>query len=110
MSKQDDVLDRLMSQIQQRAKTLPESSYTTKLIRGGVPAMAAKIREEAEELIDAADSVSQDREHFVYEACDLIYHLWVLLGSQGVGVDDLRTELARREGTSGIAEKNARLS
>lgn len=101
-----DVFDRLMNEIHQRVQTLPEGSYTTNLIKGGVPAIAAKIREESEELIEAADE--DDRKHFIYEACDLIYHTWVLLGLKNVTVDELRSELERREGTSGIAEKNAR--
>ena len=105
----DDVFERLMSQVHERARSLPENSYTTKLIQGGVHKMGAKIVEEAAEVVDAAaTSASPDNAHLVYEACDLIYHLWVLLGSRGVSVDDLRQELARREGTSGIEEKNQR--
>jgi phosphoribosyl-ATP pyrophosphohydrolase len=104
-----DVLDRLMSEIHRRVAELPEGSYTTKLIRGGVPAMGAKITEEAAEVVDAAQrTLAPDNGHLVYEACDLIYHLWVLLGSRGVTVDQLRLELARREGTSGLEEKRQR--
>lgn len=101
-----DVFDRLMQQIHERVQTKPSGSYTTKLVEGGVPAIAKKIREEADELIAAADE--DDRSHFIYEACDLIYHTWVLLGLKGVSVDELRSELARREGISGIVEKNSR--
>ncbi len=118
-----DVLDRLMSQIHQRAQTLPPGSYTTRLITGGVPAMGAKVTEEAAEVVEAADKLRQiltaegssdspiaaeARQHMVYEAGDVIYHLWVLLGSFGVTVDDIRSELERREGTSGLEEKRRR--
>ncbi len=118
-----DVLDRLMAQIHTRAKTLPAGSYTTKLITGGVPAMGAKVTEEAAEVVDAASqltallSASPDspealaaREHLIYEAGDVIYHLWVLLGSFGIDVDAIRSELERREGTSGLVEKSRRQS
>lgn len=118
-----DVFDRLMQQIHHRAKTLPEGSYTTKLIRGGVPAMGAKVTEEAAEVVDAASQLaalleSSDpssealsaREHLIYEAGDVLYHLWVLLGSYGITVDNLRAELERREGTSGLEEKRRRQS
>jgi phosphoribosyl-ATP pyrophosphohydrolase len=102
----EDVFDRLMAEIQQRAKAMPEGSYTTKLILGGVEKMGAKIMEEAGEVVEAAaESQAGDNDHLTYEACDLIYHLWVLLGSRGVSVDELRLELARREGTSGLEEK-----
>ena len=108
MSEQD-VLDRLMAQIHERASSLPPDSYTTKLITGGVPLMGSKIIEEANEVVEAADkSPAPDNAHLIYEACDVIYHLWVLLGSRGVRVDDLRHELQRREGTSGLAEKSQR--
>ena len=104
-----DIFDDLMAQIHRRAKELPAGSYTTKLIEGGVDLMGAKVREEAEEVIEASET-PDDREHVVYEACDLIYHLWVLLGSQGISVDELRQELLRREGVSGLVEKQNRKS
>lgn len=104
-----DVLDRLMAEIHLRCHQLPEGSYTTKLIQGGVAKIGAKITEEAAEVIDAAErSQSPDNKHLIHEACDLIYHLWVLLGSRGISVDDLRHELQRREGTSGLEEKRQR--
>jgi len=134
-----DIFDALMAQIHQRAQTLPEGSYTTKLIRGGTAKMGAKILEEALETILAAsesgaletkliqnapaqqdalgprgtmdiqpEAITKAHSHLVYEACDLIYHLWVLLGSHGVTVDHLRRELERREGISGLDEKKSR--
>ncbi|GIW97781.1 MAG: phosphoribosyl-ATP pyrophosphatase [Pirellulaceae bacterium] len=104
----EDVLDRLMAQIHQRVRELPPGSYTTKLVQGGVAAMGAKVTEEAAEVVEAAGAQPVDRQHLVYEACDLLYHLWVLLGAHGITVDDLRGELARREGTSGLEEKRRR--
>ncbi|MEO8270071.1 MAG: phosphoribosyl-ATP diphosphatase [Aureliella sp.] len=108
----DDVLERLMAEIHRRVQEMPAGSYTTKLIEGGVAKMGAKIVEEAAELVDAADQVERDssisHDHLIYEACDLIYHLWVLLGSRGITLEQLRAELARREGTSGLEEKRQR--
>ena len=104
-----DVFDRLMLQIGQRVQEMPEGSYTTKLIRGGVSAMGAKILEEADEVVRAASEPGQaGTDHLVYEACDLLYHLWVLLGSRHISLETIRAELVRREGTSGIAEKASR--
>ncbi len=104
-----DVFDRLMLQISQRVKELPPGSYTTKLVQGGVAAMGAKILEEADEVVRAAGEPGQaGTDHLIYEACDLLYHLWVLLGSRNISLESIRSELARREGTSGIAEKASR--
>ena len=98
-----------MLEIASRARDLPPNSYTTKLIQGGVAKMGEKIMEEAAEVVDAAEKhASPDNQHVIYEACDLIYHLWVLLGSRGISVEDLRRELHRREGTSGLEEKRRR--
>lgn len=108
----EDVFDRLMAEVHLRARDLPEDSYTTKLIRGGVAKMGAKIVEEAAEVVEAAEQVekaaAQNHDHLIYEACDLLYHLWVLLGSHGIDVDQLRRELSRREGVSGLEEKRQR--
>ena len=105
----DSVLNRLMQQIHQRAQEMPENSYTTRLILGGVPKMGAKITEEAREVVEAAAEEGEaGRKHLVHEACDLIYHLWVLLGSRGITLAELEAELARREGTSGLVEKQNR--
>jgi phosphoribosyl-ATP pyrophosphohydrolase len=99
----------LMRTLQQRAQTRPSRSYTTKLLDGGVEKIGGKIREEAEELIEAASEEGDaGRAHFVYEAGDLIYHTLVLLAWRGVDIDEVAAELARREGTSGLAEKASR--
>ncbi|MCR9295408.1 MAG: phosphoribosyl-ATP diphosphatase [bacterium] len=103
-----DTFDRLMAEIHQRAKDLPKGSYTTQLIQGGVEKMGAKILEEAQEVVEAAAENDEANDHLVYEACDLIYHLWVLLGARGITLDELRRELRRREGTSGLEEKRQR--
>lgn len=105
----DDILDRLMVQLHERAKELPEGSYTTKLIQGGIPKIAGKILEEAHEVIEAAGEPGESgRVHTVREAADVIYHLWVLLATRSIHVDEIRHELARREGVSGLEEKRLR--
>ncbi|TWT54499.1 Phosphoribosyl-ATP pyrophosphatase [Rubripirellula amarantea] len=102
-------LRRLMQTLRTRANEMPEGSYTTKLLSGGPEKIGGKIREEAEEMIEAASEEGDaGREHFIYEAGDLIYHAMVLLAWRGVDIDEVAAELARREGTSGLAEKASR--
>ncbi|MEO1618657.1 MAG: phosphoribosyl-ATP diphosphatase [Planctomycetota bacterium] len=104
-------LTRLMSTLTQRAQDRPPKSYTTKLMEGGAKRIGEKILEEAAEMIEAADESGESgREHFVYEAGDLIYHAMVLLAFRGVTLDEVADELARREGTSGLQEKASRTS
>ena len=106
MSQSLDSLSRLMQTLHQRAAS---GSYTTKLLDGGPERIGSKILEEARELIAAAEeSGDEGRAHFVYEAGDLFYHALVLLAWRGVDIEEVAAELARREGTSGLAEKAAR--
>jgi len=99
-------LTRLMQTLHDRAASRPAGSYTTELLEGGVETIGAKIREEAGELIEAASEPNSDgRNHFIYEAADLLYHTCVLLAWRGTDLDEVAAELARREGVSGITEK-----
>ena len=109
MSQSLEPLTRLMQTLQERAEKRPAGSYTTQLMDGGASKIGSKIREEAEELIEAAGEAGDEgREHFVYEAGDLIYHTMVLLAWRGVDLQEIAEELARREGTSGLVEKASR--
>lgn len=102
-------LVRLMQTLRERAEAMPAGSYTTKLLAGGPEKMGEKVREEADEMIEAASEQGESgRQHFVYEAGDLIYHAMVLMAWRGVDLDEVADELARREGTSGLVEKASR--
>ncbi|MEM9587731.1 MAG: phosphoribosyl-ATP diphosphatase [Planctomycetota bacterium] len=111
MSDEYSAIRRLMETLTQRVQERPAGSYTTKLVEGGVDKIAKKIREEAEELIEAAgEDGPEGREHFVYEAGDLIFHTLVLLAYRGVDLAEVSDELARREGVSGLVEKANRVA
>ncbi|MFG0262111.1 MAG: phosphoribosyl-ATP diphosphatase [Novipirellula sp. JB048] len=109
MSDSLDPLIRLMQTLHQRAQNRPAGSYTTKLMEGGAEKIGRKIREEADEMIEAASEAGEaGRAHFVYEAGDLIYHALVLMAWKGVDLSEVAEELGRREGTSGLVEKASR--
>jgi phosphoribosyl-ATP pyrophosphohydrolase len=104
-----DILPRLMAVIEDRKASLPEGSYTTKLFAGGVEKIGAKVTEEAGEVVAAsAEPGEEGRQHLVYEAADLVYHLFVMLVHRGISLPDVEHELARRFGLSGLEEKAAR--
>ena len=109
MSEVPSIFARLMTVIEDRKQNPPAKSYTTSLFQGGVPNIGGKIREEAEEVIEAADEPGEaGRAHLVYESADLIYHLFVMLGHKEIPLVEVENELARRFGISGIDEKAAR--
>ena len=101
-----DILDTLESVIRERRTGDPATSYVAKLTAKGRAKIAQKLGEEAVEAAIAA--VQDDREGLKGEAADLIFHLLVLLADSGLSLDDVRAELARREGISGIDEKASR--
>jgi phosphoribosyl-ATP pyrophosphohydrolase len=103
-----DVLDRLYSVIEARRRERPEGSYVVRLLDGGVPAIAAKIREEAEELIEAAGEA--DARHSAEEAADLLFHVWTLLGHIELPPGEVFEILEARFGIGGLVEKAARES
>lgn len=101
-----DVLAQLSATIAARAGAQPSTSYVAKLLHQAPDAILKKIGEEATELVMASkDGIKQQ---VVYECADLWFHTAVLLQHHGLSTADVLTELARRGGLSGLAEKAAR--
>lgn len=101
-----DVLARLYATILARKGADADTSYTAQLLAKGAPHIARKMGEEAIETL--AEGVRGDAEALTRESADLLYHLFVLWAAMGITPDDVYAELARREGTSGVAEKASR--
>ncbi|MGW8188752.1 phosphoribosyl-ATP diphosphatase [Sphingomonas hankookensis] len=101
-----DAFDRLESVIASRIGGDPTQSYVAKLHARGTAKIAQKVGEEAVECVIAA--CGNDRAGLIGEAADLMFHLTLLLQTQGIALDDVRAELTRRDGLSGIAEKASR--
>jgi phosphoribosyl-ATP pyrophosphohydrolase len=103
------VLEQLMTVLEERKLNPPPNSYTARLYEGGTHKIGSKIMEEAREVVEAASEPGDaGRRHFIYESADLVYHLLVMLAHQGVRLDEVEAELARRFGQSGLDEKAAR--
>ena len=102
-----DPLDRLEATIRARRDADPDGSYTASLFARGRAKIAQKVGEEATETVIAALA---EPAKLTAEAADLVFHLLVLLADAVLGLDDVRAELARREGVSGHLEKANRQS
>lgn len=89
----DTVLPALGATLARRAAERPEGSYTVRLL-DDANLRIKKLGEETAELIQAL--VQGDAPRATEEAADLLYHALVALQAQGVGVDALLDELARR--------------
>jgi phosphoribosyl-ATP pyrophosphohydrolase len=106
VSADEHVLDRLYVVIDSRKGADPETSYTARLFSRGRAQIAKKLGEEAVEAL--IEGIKGDRPKLVAESADMLYHLLTLWAATNVKPKAVWTELARREGLSGIAEKASR--
>lgn len=101
-----DILARLAEVLEARKDADPESSYVAKLYAKGLDAILKKIGEESTETVMAAKDGEADK--LVHEIADLWFHTLVLLAYRELGPDAVLSELDRRFGLSGLAEKASR--
>ncbi|HEY9006723.1 bifunctional phosphoribosyl-AMP cyclohydrolase/phosphoribosyl-ATP diphosphatase HisIE [Ohtaekwangia sp.] len=87
-------LSSLEAIIQDR-KTNPQAgSYTNKLLDSGINKVAQKVGEEAVELV--IEAKDDNKELFLGEASDLLYHYLVLLTAKGYSLSDVLEVLKKR--------------
>ena len=81
--------------IQSRKESPNPTSYTSSLFESGINKIAQKVGEEAVEVvIEAKDS---DKERFLNEGADLLFHYLILLRAKGVGLEDVVKVLEQRQ-------------
>jgi phosphoribosyl-AMP cyclohydrolase / phosphoribosyl-ATP pyrophosphohydrolase len=90
-------LEILWETIEERARTRPEGSYTSRLLESGVDAVARKVAEEATEVVMAAkddavaerDGAARPRAELAGELGDLLYHALVLCAERGLAPSEV---------------------
>ncbi len=87
-------LAKLESVIKDRKDQPAEQSYTASLFAKGINKIAQKVGEEAVELV--IESKDDDKEKFLGEAADLLFHYLVLLEAKGSSLDEVIKTLAVR--------------
>lgn len=102
----NDVLNRLSELLEQRKNADPATSYVAKLYAKGMDSILKKVGEEAIETVIAAKG--GNKQEIIYETADLWFHTLVMLAKADIKPQEVLDELARREGLSGIAEKESR--
>lgn len=102
----NDVLNRLSELLEQRKNADPATSYVAKLYAKGMDSILKKVGEEATETVIAAKG--GNKQEIIYETADLWFHTLVMLAKVDIKPQEVLDELARREGLSGIAEKESR--
>jgi phosphoribosyl-ATP pyrophosphohydrolase/phosphoribosyl-AMP cyclohydrolase len=97
-------LETLWATIAERARSRPAGSYTSRLLDGGVDAVARKVAEEATEVVMAAkddaaaeaSGRSRPRDALAGEVADLLYHTLVLCAERGLPPETVLEVLRRR--------------
>ena len=85
-------LEQLIKIIREKKNSSPDKSYTNKLLNDKSLSVE-KVKEEIGELIEAAEQDSNK----IHEAADVIYHLMVYLEANNIKVEDVMSELKKRQ-------------
>jgi phosphoribosyl-ATP pyrophosphohydrolase len=101
------ILHQLQDVLKDRKAKRPAGSYTVQLFDGRVQAIGAKIAEESQEFIEAAQDAEQNHskentQAVIHEAADLLYHMLVMLAYTDVTLEQVEEELQNRFGISGL--------
>ncbi|PWS39298.1 phosphoribosyl-ATP diphosphatase [Falsiroseomonas bella] len=101
------ILDALWRTVETRRQAGDvANSHSARLLARGTAKVAQKLGEEAVECV--IEATQGHRTATILESADLLYHLVVVWVDAGIKPEEVWTELARRQGISGIAEKAAR--
>ncbi|HEY9046873.1 MAG TPA: bifunctional phosphoribosyl-AMP cyclohydrolase/phosphoribosyl-ATP diphosphatase HisIE [Ohtaekwangia sp.] len=87
-------LSTLEAIIQDRKANPQKGSYTNKLLDSGINKVAQKVGEEAVELV--IEAKDDNKELFLGEASDLLYHYLVLLTAKGYTLSEVLDVLKKR--------------
>ena len=132
MMQTHETLPQIANVLEKRKKSSSDTSYVAKLYEEGINKILEKVGEEATEVILAAKDYDfiraakgpnliknltsedaetiQKKEALVEETADLWFHSLVMLVYLDLRPEDVLKSLAKRFGTSGFEEKNARKS
>jgi phosphoribosyl-ATP pyrophosphohydrolase len=99
-------LEQLIKRIKKQKNKNPKISYTASLFKKGKNFCIKKFMEEAKEF--TVSSKYSNKKNIIHEASDLLYHFLVLLELKKIKISSIMKELKKRQGVSGIQEKNNR--
>ena len=87
-------IDQLRAVIKERKNNPSDQSYTASLFAKGINKVAQKVGEEAVEIV--IEAKDDNKELFLGEAADLMYHYLVLLEAKGYELDEVMDVLINR--------------
>jgi phosphoribosyl-AMP cyclohydrolase / phosphoribosyl-ATP pyrophosphohydrolase len=87
-------IDHLRAVIKDRKENPDEKSYTASLFKKGINKVAQKVGEEAVEIV--IEAKDDNKELFLGEAADLLFHYLVLLEAKNYSLDEVMDVLMKR--------------
>ncbi len=93
-SSQTAFIDQLRRIIKERKENPSPASYTSSLFAKGINKLAQKVGEEAVELV--IEAKDDNKELFLGEAADLLFHYLVLLEAKGYELDEVMEVFKQR--------------
>ncbi len=87
-------IDQLRAIIKDRKNNPSEKSYTASLFAKGINKIAQKVGEEAVEIV--IEAKDDNKELFLGEAADLLFHYLILLEAKGYELDEVMEVLIER--------------
>lgn len=87
-------IDQLRAIIKDRKNNPSDKSYTASLFAKGINKVAQKVGEEAVEIV--IEAKDDNKELFLGEAADLLFHYLVLLEAKGYELDEVMEVLIKR--------------
>lgn len=94
VNQSDNFLLQLEQIITDRKNNPSEKSYTSSLFEKGINKIAQKVGEEAVELV--IESKDDNKELFLGEAADLLFHYMILIQAKGFSLNDIIGVLQER--------------
>ncbi len=85
-------LEQLIKTIRERKNSSTDKSYTNKLLNDK-NLCVSKVKEEIMELIESVENNSNK----IHESADVIYHLMVYLEANNIKIEDVMSELKKRQ-------------
>ena len=85
-------LEQLIKIIRERKNSSLDKSYTNKLLNDKKLSVS-KVKEEIAELIESVEKNSNK----IHEAADVMYHLMVYLEANNIKIEDVMSELKKRQ-------------
>ena len=100
-------LEKLFEDLLKKKKFDKKISYTSTLL-SDKKMLARKIGEESIEVI--LEYLNYNKDNFIKESADLLYHLTVMWISCNIKPSDVWNELNKRRGVTGLDEKKDRFN